>query len=122
MCWKWFHTIPSVRCFVHDNAALPRSEFGAAGVVKWIETRSSGIPLWAVQWGWQSWLLLLQQGPAWLRAGEGWQIVRVGGAMRGEASHDADFVVWHPTRRAAAPAHFVLCFSLCMLCSSLPAH
>lgn len=27
--------------------------------------------------------------------------MRVGGAMRGEASHDADFVVWHPTKCAA---------------------
>ncbi|KAK9820638.1 hypothetical protein WJX81_002025, partial [Elliptochloris bilobata] len=38
-------------------------------------------------------------------AGEGWQIVRVGGAMRGEASHDADFVVWHPTRSPEGAVH-----------------
>ena len=49
---------------------------------------------------------LVRQGcmPGWsptrvltVRAGEGWTIVTVGGAARGLASHDADFVVWHPT-------------------------
>ena len=33
-------------------------------------------------------------------AGEGWQIRTVGGAIRGTASHDADFVVSHPTQCA----------------------
>ena len=74
------------------------------------ETNSTGFCLRTMRQGWQSWQLL-QQGLVWLRAGEGWQIVRVGGAMRGEASHDADFVVWHPTRRAA------LLFTLCSISS-----
>ena len=33
-------------------------------------------------------------------AGEGWTIVTVGGAARGVASHDADFVVSHPSQCA----------------------
>ena len=38
---------------------------------------------------------------------KGWQLLSVGGALRGRASHDADFLVTHP----AAPDH--------MLCTAL---
>jgi hypothetical protein len=64
-------------------------------------------------------------------AGDGWTMEIVGGAARGLASHDGDFVVSHPSKCASHPPGTLglqlICtatrpyFSVRHLCSSAPA-